>query len=127
GGHMTDTQLRDEAITIFLAGHETTANALTWTWYVLSQHPEIYERVHQEVDRTLHGRLPTADDFARLRLVEMVLTEAMRLYPPVWGKGARCSASRRGRRIQDPCRCHAADEPLCRPPRCALLPRSFSF
>ena len=89
GGHMTDTQLRDEAITIFLAGHETTANALTWTWYLLSQHPEIYERLHAEVDRTLCGRIPTADDFPRLRLVEMALTEAMRLYPPVWVMGRR--------------------------------------
>src|SRR5215475_5203454 len=89
GGHMTDTQLRDEAITIFLAGHETTANALTWTWYLLSQHPEIYERLHAEVDRTLCGGIPTADDFPRLRLVEMALTEAMRLYPPVWVMGRR--------------------------------------
>jgi cytochrome P450 len=89
GGQMTDTQLRDEAITIFLAGHETTANALTWTWYLLSQHQEIYERLHAEVDRTLCGRIPTADDFPRLRLVEMALTEAMRLYPPVWVMGRR--------------------------------------
>jgi cytochrome P450 len=89
GGQMTDIQLRDEAITIFLAGHETTANALTWTWYLLSQHPEIYERLHAEVDRTLSGRIPTADDFPRLHLVEMALTEAMRLYPPVWVTGRR--------------------------------------
>jgi cytochrome P450 len=89
GGQMTDTQLRDEAITIFLAGHETTANALTWTWYLLSQHPEVYEKVFAEVDRVLRGRLPTADDFPRLPLVEMALTEAMRLYPPVWVMGRR--------------------------------------
>jgi cytochrome P450 len=84
GGQMTDLQLRDEAMTIFLAGHETTANALTWAWYLLSKHPDIEARLHHELDSVLAGRLPTADDCSRLRYTEMVVTEIMRLYPPAW-------------------------------------------
>ncbi len=87
GKGMTDRQLRDEAMTIFLAGHETTANALAWTWYLLSQHPQVEARLHAEIDETLEGRLPAADDFARLKYTEMVLAESMRLYPPAWAMG----------------------------------------
>jgi len=82
-GGMTDRQLRDEAMTIFLAGHETTANALTWTWYLLSQHPEAERRLHAEIDG-LGGRLPTIDDLPKLAYTEKVLAESMRLYPPAW-------------------------------------------
>lgn len=89
GSGMTDEQLRDEAMTIFLAGHETTANALTWTWYLLSQHPDIEARFHAEVAEVLKGGLPTAEDFPRLRYTEMVFAEAMRLYPPAWIIGRR--------------------------------------
>lgn len=89
GGQMTDLQLRDEAITIFLAGHETTANALTWTWYLLAGHSDIESRLHDELDTVLAGRLPTFDDFPRLRFTEMVIMEAMRLYPPAWIMGRR--------------------------------------
>ncbi|HEY6402446.1 MAG TPA: cytochrome P450, partial [Blastocatellia bacterium] len=89
GSGMTDEQLRDESMTIFLAGHETTANALTWTWYLLSQHPEIEARFHSEVDEVLKGALPTAEDFPRLRYAEMVFAESMRLYPPAWIIGRR--------------------------------------
>jgi len=89
GTSMTDLQLRDEAMTIFLAGHETTSNALTWTWYLLSQHPEVETRLHDEIDSMLGIRLPTAADFSRLRYSEMVLAEAMRLYPPAWAIGRR--------------------------------------
>ena len=89
GTGMTDKQLRDEAMTLFLAGHETTANALTWTWYLLSQHPEIEARFHAEVDDVLKGEPPAAEDFPRLRYTEMVLAEAMRLYPPAWIIGRR--------------------------------------
>src|SRR6185436_14625724 len=78
GGRMTDTQLRDEAMTIFLAGHETTANALTWTWYLLSQHREIEARLHDEID-SLGGRRPGVEDVARLPYTRMVLAESMRL------------------------------------------------
>ncbi len=84
GGSMTDEQLRDEAMTIFLAGHETTANALTWTWYLLSQHPEVEARMHEEIEAVLGAKLPTSDDVPQLRYTEMVLAEAMRLYPPAW-------------------------------------------
>jgi len=88
-GRMTDLQLRDEAITIFLAGHETTANALTWTWYLLSEHPQIEAKLHEELDSVLAGRLPTVDHFPRLRYTEMVIAEVMRLYPPAWILGRR--------------------------------------
>jgi cytochrome P450 len=82
GGGMTDKQLRDEAMTLFLAGHETTANALAWTWYLLAQHPEV--ALHEHLDEVLGDRLPTAADYPRLTLVEMVLAESMRLFPPAW-------------------------------------------
>ena len=84
GRGMTDQQLRDEAMTIFLAGHETTANALTWTWYLLSGAPEVEARLHDEIDRVLGGRLPTVADISSLSFVERVVTESMRLYPPAW-------------------------------------------
>lgn len=86
-GQMTDEQVRDEALTIFLAGHETTANALTWTWYLLSQHAEVETKLHAEIESVLAGRLPTAEDVAKLKYTEMVLAEAMRLYPPAWAIG----------------------------------------
>ncbi|HEX6574768.1 MAG TPA: cytochrome P450 [Gemmatimonadaceae bacterium] len=89
GTGMSDLQLRDEAMTIFLAGHETTANALTWTWYLLSQHPEVEANVHAEVDAVLGGRSPTYEDMASLPYTRMVLAESMRLYPPAWGIGRR--------------------------------------
>lgn len=85
---MTDEQLRDEAMTIFLAGHETTANALTWTWFLLSQNTEAEERLHAELDEVLAGgRAPTFEDVPRLRYTEMVVAESMRLYPPAWAVG----------------------------------------
>ncbi len=89
GGRMSDEQLRDESMTIFLAGHETTANALTWTWYLLSQHPEVEAKLHAELETVLQGRLPTLADLPRLAYTEMVLAEAMRLYPPAWILGRR--------------------------------------
>jgi cytochrome P450 len=89
GSRMTDKQLRDEAMTILLAGHETTANALTWTWYLLSQHPWAEEKLHAELDRVLAGRLPTVADLTQLQYTEMVLNESMRLYPPAWIVGRR--------------------------------------
>ena len=92
GGVMTDRQVRDEAMTIFLAGHETTANALTWTWYLLGTAPEVEARLHAEIDRVLQGRLPTMADIASLPYVERVVTESMRLYPPAWIIGRRAVA-----------------------------------
>ena len=92
GGGMTDQQVRDEAMTIFLAGHETTANALTWTWYLLGSAPDVEAKLHAELDRVLHGRLPTMKDLGALSYVERVVTEAMRLYPPAWIIGRRAIA-----------------------------------
>jgi cytochrome P450 len=86
---MTDRQVRDEAMTIFLAGHETTANALSWTWSLLSGAPDVEAKLHEEVDRVLGGRLPTIADIPAMRYVENVVTEAMRLYPPAWIIGRR--------------------------------------
>jgi len=83
-GGMSDEQLRDEVMTLFLAGHETTANALAWTWYLLSENPEVEARFHEEIDAVLKGRLPGVDDMQKLVYTERVFTEAMRLYPPVW-------------------------------------------
>lgn len=88
-GGMTDQQIRDETLTLFLAGHETTANALTWTWYLLSQNPEAEAKLHAELDRVLAGRLPVFEDLPQLRYTEMVFSEALRLYPPAWGIGRR--------------------------------------
>jgi cytochrome P450 len=85
---MTDEQLRDEVMTLFLAGHETTANALTWAFYLLAQNPEAESRLHEELDAVLgRGRLPNAEDYAALRYTEMVVSETMRLYPPAWAVG----------------------------------------
>lgn len=83
-GAMTDEQVRDEAMTLFLAGHETTALALTWAWYLLSQNPEAEARLHAELDEVLGGRLPCFDDLPALRYTRMVMAETLRLYPPAW-------------------------------------------
>lgn len=84
GEFMNDVQLRDEVMTIFLAGHETTAMALTWTIHLLTLHPEMQEAVAREVDEVLGGRPPTLEDFGRLALTGRVVDESMRLFPPVW-------------------------------------------
>jgi cytochrome P450 len=81
---MTDRQLRDELITLMMAAHETTANALTWTWYLLSQNPEAEAKLHAELDQVLGNRLPTAADLARLPYTRQVMAESMRIYPPAW-------------------------------------------
>lgn len=83
----SEKSLRDQVITIFLAGYETVANALAWTWYLLSQNPESERRFHAEIDGELEGRLPTYEDLPRLRYVETVMAESMRLYPPAWAMG----------------------------------------
>ena len=83
GMGMSEQQLRDEVLTIFFAGHEATSLALTWTWYILSQNPEVERRLWGELDVVLGGRMPDIDDLPRLSYTRMVIEEAMRLYPPV--------------------------------------------
>jgi cytochrome P450 len=85
GSRMTDQQLRDEAITLFLAGHETTANTLSWTWWLLAQNPAVEAKLHAELRTVLGGRAPTLEDLPKLIYTNHVITESMRLYPPAWG------------------------------------------
>jgi cytochrome P450 len=92
GSGMTDEQVRDEAVTLFLAGHETTSNALTWTWYVLGEHPSIRAELEAELDDVLDGRAPSVADVRRLTFTDAVLKEAMRCYPPAWAIGRRLLA-----------------------------------
>jgi cytochrome P450 len=87
GGGMTDLQLRDELLTLFLAGHETTANALAWTWHLLARHPDAEARLHGELRTVLAGRVPTAADYPALPFTRAVLAESMRLHPPAWTVG----------------------------------------
>jgi len=84
GKPMSDEQLMAECLTLFGAGHETTATALSWTWYLLCQHPEMYQKVQEEVNSVLQGRTPTYDDLAHLPYCLQVFKEAMRLYPPAY-------------------------------------------
>jgi cytochrome P450 len=89
GSRMSDAQVRDEVMTLFLAGHETTANALTWTWLLLAQHPEVESRLHAELDAVLGARMPAPEDAVRLGYSRRILAESMRLYPPAWAIGRR--------------------------------------
>jgi cytochrome P450 len=82
GGGMTPKEVRDQVVTIFMAGHETTSQALSWTWYLLSQHPEAEAKLHDELTTVLEGRTPRYEDIAELRYTRMVIEESMRLYPP---------------------------------------------
>jgi len=85
GSRMTDRQLRDEAITLFLAGHETTASTLSWTWWLLAQNPAVEAKLHAELDAVLGDRAPSLDDLPRLAYTGHVITESLRLYPAAWG------------------------------------------
>lgn len=87
GTHMSDRELRDEIMTFLLAGHETTALALSWTFFLLSQHSSVDQKLGQELRQVLDGRTPQAEDLGRLRYTENVVKEALRLYPPAWGLG----------------------------------------
>jgi cytochrome P450 len=91
GSFMTDLQVRDEVMSFFLAGHETTANALAWTWYLLAQHPDVYARLRDELQRVLAGRTPIFADLPDLPYTLQVLKESMRLYPPVWVLGRQAT------------------------------------
>lgn len=84
GTRMTDQQLRDEVMTLLLASYEASAAALSWTWYLLSQHSEVESKLMAELQSVLNGRTPNVEDFSRLRYTEMVLMESLRLYPPAW-------------------------------------------
>jgi len=84
GNFMSDQQLRDEVITLLLAGHETTALNLSWTWYLLAKYPEVEEKLHAELDAVLGGRPPSAADLPKLQYTDRVIRETLRLYPPAW-------------------------------------------
>ncbi|MGH9774643.1 MAG: cytochrome P450 [Candidatus Acidiferrales bacterium] len=92
GRPMSDAQLRDEMMTLFLAGHETTAIALSWACYLVAQNPHVEAKLTEELRAVLGGRIPAVEDLPRLRYTEMALKEAMRLYPPAWGIGRRAIA-----------------------------------
>src|SRR6478736_4780097 len=106
GEAMTEDQVRSEALTFLVAGHETTSTALTWTWFLLGSHTPIRQRVRKEVGRVLGDRSPTIEDVPHLIATRMAVEESMRLYPPVWAIARRpprrtrsaATASRRGRR-----------------------------
>lgn len=87
GSRMNDRQLRDEAMTLFLAGHETTALALSWTWYLLANNKEVAEKLFDEIQAVLGDRKAEMSDLPRLSYTEMVVKESLRLYPPAWGFG----------------------------------------
>ena len=87
GGAMTDEQIRDECLTLFLAGHETTANALNWTFYLLSQNPQAEAKFHAELDEVLGANAVTPEDYGKLKYTEQILAESMRLFPPAWTVG----------------------------------------
>jgi cytochrome P450 len=89
GCRMSDQQVRDEVMTIFLAGHETSANAMAWSLYLLSQHPEVEAEFHNELDQVLSGYPPRLDDVPKLDLVARIFAETLRLYPPLWAIGRR--------------------------------------
>ena len=87
GSQMSDRQLRDEVMTLFLAGHETTALTLAWSWYLLAKHPDIEQKFHAELDEVLGNRNPTFADLPQLKYTEKIARESMRLYPPAYGLG----------------------------------------
>jgi cytochrome P450 len=102
GRGMTAEEMRNQIITIFLAGHETTSQALTWTWYLLSQHPATEAKLHAELDHVLGGCTPRHEDLAKLPFTRMVIEESMRLYPPVHtlGRAAIRADEVGGRRVR---------------------------
>lgn len=89
GTAMDDRQIRDEVMTLLVAGHETTANSLSWAWYLLAQHPDVIHALETELDTVLGGRTPAVDDLPRLPYTERVIQEAMRLYPSAWSLSRR--------------------------------------
>ena len=92
GRGMNDQQVRDEAMTLFLAGHETTALTLSWVWYLMATHPDAEQRLWTELDQVLAGRTPTVDDWPKLKYTEWIALESMRLYPPAYVIGREAIA-----------------------------------
>lgn len=127
GSVMSDEQVRDEAMTMFLAGHETTANALAWTWYLLAQHPAVDATLHAEIDAVLGGRLPQPDDVPALRITRDIVAESMRLYPPAWviGRRAVAPATLGGIAIPEGAICIASQLAMHRNPRFWREPDAF--
>jgi cytochrome P450 len=123
GSRMSDQQIRDECITLFLAGHETTALSTSYALYLLAQHPEAQARAQAAIDAALGGRPPTIEDLPRLSAVEEVLKEAMRLYPPAWSIGKQALAPVRAGAATLPRGGAARDLPVVDAPRPATLPR----
>ena len=125
GEGLDDRQLRDEVMTLLLAGHETTAMALSWTFYLLSLHPGPRRTLEQELDGALPaGAAAAPDDLPRLRYTRMVLDESLRLYPPAWVVDPIGRRGRRDRRLRDPVRLARAGEPVRHPPRSRSVGRS---
>ena len=129
GSAMTDRQLRDEIMTFLLAGHETTAVSLSWTWYLLSQHPEVAQKLRQELSQVLGGRTPQLEDLPRLPYTDKVVKESMRLYPPAWSLARTRRERDRDRRLPPSRGRECGDEPsgsLHRDPRFFEHPEQFN-
>ena len=101
GEGMTDEQLRDEVMTLLLAGHETTASSLGWTWYFLSKYPDVERKLHQEVDEVLGGRTPTLEDPPKLKYTLQVFEEVLRMCPPIWATSRDALVADENRRLHD--------------------------
>ena len=101
GDQLSDKEIRDQLMTLFLAGHETTSHALTWTWYLLSKNPDVEAKLHRELDQVLAGKTPSYEDLAGLPYTEQVIKEAMRLYPPAYvlARRARCDTEVGGYKV----------------------------
>ena len=121
GEAMTDEQLRVEVTTFLLAGQETTSLALTWTWYLLSQHAGAQRRLEEELDTALDGRPPEYADLAGLPYTRMVIDEAMRLYPPAWGFSRQALADDRARRVPFAARMARLRHPVRAPSAAGVL------
>ncbi len=124
GGRMTDLQVRDEAMTIFLAGHETSANALAWSWHLLAQHPEIEAQFHEEIDRVLTGRLPRMDDLPALGLDRPHLRRSAPPLSAALGDRPAGDRGMRDRSLHDPGRLSRDPVGLRHATRRPLVPRA---
>ena len=122
GLKLNDEELRDQVLTLFLAGFETVANALAWTWLLLGQNPIVESRLYDELDAVLAGRFPTYEDIPRLEYTAMVLSESMRLYPPAWAMGREVLEDVVHRSLSPAQRHHGLLQPVHRATRSALVP-----